>query len=92
MINQISQIESKGFRVERILWDSEAAVRSEGLNARIRSKVKTLETLEPGRHVAIVERKIQSIKKMFRSIKKQEQYSIGIQTWTTGVFSIVCRD
>ena len=69
VINQISQIESKGFRVERILWDSEAAVRSEGLNARIRSKVKTLETLEPGRHVARLERKIQSIKKMFRSIK-----------------------
>ena len=52
MINQISQIENKGFRVERILWDSEAAVKSEGLIARIRSKVKTLETLEPERHVA----------------------------------------
>ena len=69
IINQIRQIENKGFRVETIVWDSEAAVRGESLSARIRSEVHTLETLEPGRHVARVERKIQSIKKMFRSIK-----------------------
>ena len=43
----------------------------EGLNARIKSNVSALETLESGRHVARVERKIQSIKKMFRSIKTE---------------------
>ena len=74
IINQIDQIERKGFLVEKIVWDSESSVRSEGLSERIRGRVRDLEILEPGRHVARVERRIQKIKKMFRAVKTGSVY------------------
>ena len=74
VLNQIEQINKKGFIVEKVIWDSESAIRSEGLSSKIRAKVKDLEIFEPERHVARVERRIQRIKKMFRAIKTGAVY------------------
>ena len=69
IINQINKIDRKGFKVEKLIWDSESSIRGEGLTSRIKGRVNNFKTFEPGRHVARVERKIQRIKKMFRAVK-----------------------
>ena len=74
IINEVDKIERKGFTVDKIVWDSESAVRSANLSSRIQGRVNELEILEPGRHVARVERKRQNIKKMFRAIRTGSVY------------------
>ena len=74
IINQINEIDRKGFKVEQIIWDSESSIRGEGLTNKIKGRVNNFEIFEPGRHVARVERKIQRIKKMFRAVKTSSVY------------------
>ena len=75
IISQIEEINGKGFKVEKVIWDSEPSVKGDYLSGKIRGKVYELEIFEPGRHVARVERKIQRVKKMFRAIKMGSVYS-----------------
>ena len=75
IISQIEEINGKGFKVEKVIWDSEPSVKGEYLSGKIRGKVYELEIFEPGRHVSRVERKIQRVKKMFRAIKMGSVYS-----------------
>ena len=65
IINQLNEIDEKGFKVEQIIWDSESSIRGEGLTNRIKGRVNNFEIFEPGRHIARVERKIQSSKNKF---------------------------
>ena len=34
IINQINEIDRKGFKVKKIIWDSESSIRGEGLTSR----------------------------------------------------------
>ena len=61
IISQIEEINGKGFKVEKVIWDSEPSVKRDYRSGKIRGTVYELEIFEPGRHVARVERKIQRL-------------------------------
>ena len=41
--NQINEIDRKGFKVEKLIWDSESSIRGEGLTSRIKGRVNNFE-------------------------------------------------
>ena len=48
IINQLNEIDEKGFKVEQIIWDSESSIRGEGLTNRIKGRVNNFEIFEVG--------------------------------------------